>query len=158
MARLYLRGTLAARFWPRVRRNGPTVRSDLGPCWLFKGSRQRGQVAVRQEDGRYRMKLAHRVAWELEKGPIADGVQILHRCDIQGCCRPSHLYEGGYAENAEDCSSRLGRGGKVVTREMVQLIRERHAQGISQYRLAKEFSLSDSTINSIVNRKTWRHV
>lgn len=164
MARMYIRGSLAERLWARVDKNGPVVREDLGPCWLYKDGCQskitgRGSIGVRQENGRYQMALVHRVVWELEHGPIDEGVQILHHCDVANCCRPSHLYAGGYSQNAEDCSSRGRRSsGKVVTREMVLLIRERYALGISQYRLSKEFNLSDSTINCIVHHKTWKHI
>lgn len=163
MERLYIRGSLADRFWPRVNKCGPVVREELGPCWVFEygtiDSSGRGSIAVRSKDGRYRMQLVHRVAWEIEYGAIPEGVQILHHCDTSNCCRPSHLYAGGYAENAEDCSSRGRRSsGKVVTREIVLLTREAHAKGISMYRLAKDLELSPATISSIVNRQTWKHV
>jgi hypothetical protein len=105
------------------------------------------------------MRLVHRVAWELKHGPLLPGQQVLHRCDSPPCCNYDHLYVGGYAENAEDCSTRGRRSsGKVVTREMVQLIRARHKSGVSQYRLSREFGLSGATIQAIVYRRTWRHL
>jgi hypothetical protein len=163
MSRLYIRGTFAERLWPRVDKNGPIVREELGPCWLFIGGTidtyGRGSIAVRQEDGSYRMTLVHRAVWVEENGPIPVGVQILHRCDTSNCCRLSHLYAGGYAENAEDCSSRGRRSsGKVVTRAMVLIIREAHADGLSINRLAREVGLSPASISCIVKRQTWKHV
>ena len=35
--------------------------------------------------------LAHRVAYELEVGPIPKGLTIDHLCRTHGCVRPSHL-------------------------------------------------------------------
>ena len=161
MTHLYVRGTLAERLWARVDKDGPVVKEELGPCWIYLGGHNklgRGQIGVSYPSG-WRMELVHRVAWELEHGPIREGIQILHHCDTPDCCRDSHLYEGNYAANAEDCSSRGRRsGGKTVTREIVLSIRAKHAEGISQYRLAKEFGITATSIGSIVHRRTWVHV
>jgi hypothetical protein len=35
--------------------------------------------------------LVHRLAWELERGPIPDGLQIDHLCRNRLCVNPSHL-------------------------------------------------------------------
>lgn len=35
--------------------------------------------------------LAHRVAYELEVGPIPDGMQLDHLCRVRNCVNPSHL-------------------------------------------------------------------
>lgn len=35
--------------------------------------------------------LVHRVAWEAERGPIPDGLQIDHRCRVRHCSEISHL-------------------------------------------------------------------
>jgi hypothetical protein len=44
----------------------------------------------------------HRVAWELEHGPIPDGMLILHRCDNPACWAPEHLFLGTQADNVRD--------------------------------------------------------
>ena len=36
-------------------------------------------------------KLAHRVAYEAEYGPIPDGLVIDHKCRVRNCVTPSHL-------------------------------------------------------------------
>lgn len=46
--------------------------------------------------------LAHRLAWELENGPIPDGMLVCHRCDNPPCCDVTHLFLGTYADNARD--------------------------------------------------------
>ena len=44
----------------------------------------------------------HRLAYELEHGPIPEGKVIMHKCDNPGCFNPSHLDVGTQAENLAD--------------------------------------------------------
>jgi hypothetical protein len=57
---------------------------------------------------------------------------------------------------------RLVRGEAVctakLTADQVLAIRQRAAEGASFYRLSKEWNLHRSTVRSIVNRSSWRHV
>lgn len=53
----------------------------------------------------------HRVAWELEHGPVPDGMGVLHRCDNPPCCEVSHLFLGSQQVNTQDMMSKdRGRG------------------------------------------------
>jgi hypothetical protein len=54
---------------------------------------------------------AHRVAYTLTNGSIADGLLICHRCDNRPCCNPDHLYAGTAKDNATDMITR-GRSRK----------------------------------------------
>jgi hypothetical protein len=42
---------------------------------------------------------AHRVAYELAKGPVPPGLQIDHLCRNRRCCNPAHLEAVTYEEN-----------------------------------------------------------
>jgi hypothetical protein len=88
-----------ARFWSRV------TRGSADACWLWtaKAKYRFGYGALRV-DGR--SAYAHRVAFEIANGAIPAGKHVLHRCDVPGCCNPSHLYLGSDAENAADRVSR----------------------------------------------------
>jgi hypothetical protein len=43
----------------------------------------------------------HRIAYELTKGQILDGMDIDHRCRNRACCNPDHLEAVSHRENME---------------------------------------------------------
>ncbi|GEL95374.1 HNH endonuclease signature motif containing protein [Cellulomonas composti] len=91
---------LADRFWAKVdKREG---------CWEWQGGRS--------EPGGYgrigsagRLLLAHRVAYELCKGPILDGLTVDHLCGNRGCVNPAHLELVSRGENSRRYASALER-------------------------------------------------
>lgn len=68
------------KFWERV---------PVGPgCWEWAGSVSATGYGKFYVDG---PRLAHRVAYELTRGPIPDGLQIDHLCRNRRCVNPAHL-------------------------------------------------------------------
>lgn len=57
---------------------------------------------------RGRLRRAHRVAWELQFGPIPDGVFVCHSCDQPRCVNVAHLFLGTALDNSLDMT-RKGR-------------------------------------------------
>src|SRR5213595_2676709 len=75
-------------------------------CWLWLGSIDKlgyGKVTVRG------FHLAHRLAYAETKGPIPEGMLVLHKCDVPACINPEHLYVGDSQDNMNDMVMR-GRG------------------------------------------------
>lgn len=110
------------RFWDKVDMSG-------GPnsCWNWTAFTQPAYRPGQLPYGKFRANgtvlLAHRVAFELAKGPIPDGHIVRHACDNPKCCNPAHLSSGTQSDNVGDAISRgrhmvprFGRRGGEVKR------------------------------------------
>ncbi len=67
-------------------------------CWEWKGSKLATGYGNFRIEGS--IQLAHRVAWELQVGPIPEGHVIDHVCANRSCVRLDHLRVVTYKENA----------------------------------------------------------
>jgi hypothetical protein len=146
---------LADRLWSRVEK------TPAG-CWEWTGNRNAlgyGIVTV-QHSKRFR---AHRVAWELTRGPIPDGMVVCHRCDNPPCCNPEHLFLGTHDENmadmvAKDRHARGERNGHArMTSEQVREIREARARGEPLCLLAERYGISETGVCNIAKGRSWGH-
>lgn len=82
-----------------------------GSCLEWQGSRlpkQYGVISVKEDD-RIVRRYTHRVMWKESRGPIPDGMCILHRCDNPPCINIDHLFLGSVQDNIRDMWSK-GRG------------------------------------------------
>jgi hypothetical protein len=81
----------------------------MSGCWLWTGaligSSGYGFIGYggRKPNGTSMYQLAHRISYELFKGPIPDGLQIDHLCRVHGCVNPDHL-------EAVTCKTNVARG------------------------------------------------
>jgi hypothetical protein len=76
-------------------------------CIEFTGDRHRtGYGKLRRGGQGEGMIRTHRLAWEINNGPIPEGMFVLHHCDNRLCCNPDHLYVGTKADNMRDMSVR----------------------------------------------------
>lgn len=89
-------------------------------CWQITGksnNRSRAKISFLG-----RSVVASRLFYELYKGPIPEGLLVLHTCDNWRCCNPAHLYLGTQQDNMNDACNRQASGFKVPVAE-VQKIR-----------------------------------
>lgn len=145
---------LGERFWERVEVGKPEQ------CWPWTAGRIPGGYGSITSGGR-RLG-AHRVAWEIANGPIAEGLYVCHRCDNPPCCNPAHLFLGTNRENSDDRDAK-GRGNhgannycSKLTWAGVAEIRTRVAAGEPQAALAGEFGVTKTTINDVVKQRSWK--
>lgn len=88
----------------RVKRRDPLERfmDFVSPepntgCWLWMG--QLSNVGYGLFNLDYRIRNAHRVAYELVKGAIPDGLVLDHLCRVPSCVNPDHLEPVAQREN-----------------------------------------------------------
>lgn len=142
---------------------------DSTGCWNWTGSMLPSGYGQVSHNGSPRR--AHRVSYEVHRGPIPDsagyhGTCVLHRCDNRACINPEHLFLGSPADNAADMMSK-GRQPRVkchgaangqarLTEAEVLAIRD--AVGLSQRAIAKKFGVAQGQVSLIRLRKSWKDI
>lgn len=148
--------TLAERFWAHV------IVSDADVCWPWTRSRLPKGYGRIYVAGKF--LLAHRVAYELRRGPIPSGLLVLHRCDNPPCCNPKHLFLGTHQDNVRDMTTK-GRafyingervGNAKLTEQNVRDARRLLADGHLTHReIGRELGVSATAISNIATGRTW---
>lgn len=146
---------LKKRFWEKV-----LIGDD---CWEWQASRRTwgyGQTGV----GNGKVRTAHRASWELVKGVIPAGLNVLHRCDNPPCVRPDHLFLGTLSDNMQDCAkkgrvkggARKGEKHHKAKLTEAQVTEIRASADESDTALALRYSVSRGLIWFIRTNKVWK--
>lgn len=96
------------------------------------------------------MAYAHRVAYELARGPVPRKLFLDHLCGRRSCCNPDHLDPVTTAEN-----NRRSRATKLTAAE-VEVIRRQIRYGVARDVLARRHGVSVSTIHMIATDRVWK--
>lgn len=79
-------------------------------CWEWQGTRMKtrgyGRISIRGV-----LYAAHRLAYEMAKGPIPADLFVCHSCDNPPCCNPAHLFLGTALDNNRDAQGK-GRSSR----------------------------------------------
>jgi hypothetical protein len=147
--------TLERRYWKKVQlcAHGFQCREC---CWEWVGAKHGQGYGILRIDGK--LKKSHRIGWELYNNrAIPDGWQINHDCNNTQCNQPGHLKLGTHADNTADIimngNFHLGSIPKLTEEEIEEVRTLYAAGGWSQRDLAREFSVTQPTINNVLNRK-----
>jgi hypothetical protein len=122
-------------------------------CLTKKGH---GQIGVKGK-----MLRTHRLAFEIWKGSIPDGMHVLHRCDNPACINPDHLFLGTNRDNVADMVSKARHmhgerhHAARLTEADVLAIR---ASAKSHAALAREFGVAEVTIRDARTGRKWAHI
>jgi HNH endonuclease/Homeodomain-like domain len=125
-------------------------------CWIWKGELSHGYGRV---DINGNTEGAHRASHIYFKGPIPEGLDVLHRCDNPPCVNPTHLFLGTQADNMRDMAAKgRGRGPKPENNPKVKtgnqdvaLAIELCKQGYSKAEVGRIFGVAASTVSCWVS-------
>lgn len=115
---------------------------DPSICWLWNNKHNENRPTF---DGH----TAARFAYELWVDPIPEGLWVLHKCDVEDCVNPEHLYTGTPTDNNRDTYERKRRkppNKSKVSEEIRKAIRLRLAMGAKVMDLACEYRLTTQII------------
>jgi len=137
------------------------VDKDLVGCWEWQAGLGRGKYGKFMA-GRETLR-AHRVAYELYKGPIPDGLMVRHMCFNPKCVNPKHLEVGTAKDNAQDtvrsgrqARPRGSKDGMAKLKECdIPFIR---SSSLTSPVLARMYGVSKTTILRVKSRERWGHL
>lgn len=158
---VYSREKQIVEFWKRV-----TVKRK-NECWEFNafsirtsknGFKKNGAVWI---DGKNIS--AHRFSFQLENGPIPEGLEVCHSCDNPPCVNPNHLFLGNQSINMLDMVKK-GRNkhkkgekhprAKLTEKQVLDIRKD--ARGA--IKLSRIYDVGISTITQVKKRLTWKHL
>ncbi len=134
-------------------------------CWIWTAGKKGDKG---KQYGKFYLKElgdtgAHQASYFLHWGPIAEGMWVLHKCDVPLCVNPEHLFLGTQQDNVTDMVVK-GRqvtrplngeenGNAKLTWEQIEVIRNSKEFNTV---LAKEYGVTGSLIGQIRRGSIWR--
>lgn len=143
------------------------VNKETG-CWEWIGYLDKdgyGQFSIILSNMKKMVK-SHRLAFSIFHNiVIISEMCVCHTCDNPKCCNPNHLWLGTNLDNTQDMMNK-GRGNQASGENhgrakldwiSVREIRRLHTTGKYTYpQLSEMFNISYSSINFVVNNRTWK--
>lgn len=130
-------------------------------CWLWLGTYNFYGYGLFHSRGKQRG--AHRFSWEFYRGPIPEGMHVLHHCDNPSCVNPDHLFIGTHQDNMADKTAK-GRTNplrgeeckstKLTNEDALNIFNSK----LSVPELSKAYGTSHTTIYTIRRGESWKHI
>ena len=132
-------------------------------CWIWKSSKFKSGYGIFTINKKpYR---AHRIAFELFKMPIPNGLHVLHKCDNPACVNPDHLFLGTHQDNMDDMCKKgrhvtnplkgeLAVNSKLTSDQVKSIKTDARLQRI----IAAQYGVHQVLISRIKNGKAWAHI
>jgi hypothetical protein len=120
-------------------------------CWEWRsaqGTQRYGQF--RAEEG---LKKAHVYSYEMARGPVPQGVYVLHSCDNPPCVNPAHLRLGTHIDNMQDVIDReRHQHQRKLSATQIEAIKA--LKGVmTQQDIATQFGINNSMVSRILSGK-----
>jgi len=132
---------------------------DDNGCWIWgRYTMKNGYGTMRFTKG---TKLAHRISYELFKGAVPLGHDVMHSCDNPSCINPAHLSTGTRTDNMQDAKAK-GRncvGEKHGRSKLTEIqVKEIKMLDMPQSLIANKYGVSQCTISVIKTGKNWSFI
>lgn len=133
-------------------------------CWLWIGGYHKGRGYGQFHICR-KTVAAHRFSYFMSRGePVKRGNPLVcHKCDVEGCVNPDHLWAGTPADNMQD-KSKKGRAKRLAgERNGMSKLSEEDVRAIrsdprGHTAVAADYGISVSHVHGIRNFRFWAHV
>lgn len=105
----------------------------------------------------------NRLLWQEKRGPIPEGLHVLHKCDVRSCVNMDHYFLGTNQDNVDD-KVRKGRmrspfgeghGNAKLNDDLVRMIR---SSTDTSANLARKIGVSPALVGYVRRGEIWRHV
>lgn len=129
-------------------------------CWIWTRATfhaDYGCIQWIRPDGQRKLTGIHRVAYTLTKGPIPQGMEVMHSCDVRCCGNPDHLSLGTRLDNMRDAAR---KGRNVAAQLKPDQVREVRALLGTKMNteIAELFGVSVGVVSAIKRGRTYQHV
>ncbi len=145
--RLYVQKTETCWLW-----TGAVDKDGYGRFAFSSGDEFFDESGVKGQVGAHQFSLAMKLGrWPTQ--------QALHRCDVPGCVRAAHLYEGSYDDNARDRVERgqaprgEGHGRSKITEQDVRDVR---SGARTARQVAEERGVTTGAVYHAKNGRNWK--
>ena len=133
-------------------------------CWIWKASKDKNGYGIfRGMIGNTVFTKAHRYSYALHTGDLLIGMQALHTCDNPSCVNPEHLFAGTNADNMRDKAQKGRSKVPVGEKHGKAVLTERQVRHILKdprpyVEIATQYNVAPSTIGSVKQRVSWKHL
>lgn len=127
-------------------------------CWIWVGAVDGsgyGKIKIASIEWK-----SHRLSYALFNGPIPDGFNVCHRCDVPSCANPEHLFVGTQSDNIMDMHVKrrqhlmLGvetNSAKLTEAQVLSIFKSTEVSSVP----AKKYGITSAAVRAIRRRENW---